>query len=105
MNFWNFGLIFGFFYGDCLNIGAEFFVKPSPLEAGEHIVVSTSEACEGTGWSRCDFEKGLVDLIDERLILFLILEMEKVPDLFEVLLDINKLRDFLQYFRKLFLLI
>ena len=98
-------LIFSFFNRDCLNVGAEFFVEPSPLEAGEGIIVSLGEACERTGWNCCNFEHWLIDLKDEWLILLFILEMEQVLDFFEVFLDLNKLRDFLQYFRKFFILI
>ena len=80
-----------------MHVGAKFFVEPSPLEAGEGIVVSLSEVCEGTRWGRCDFEQGLVDLIDEGLILLFILEIVQVLNLLELFLELNQIRDFLQY--------
>jgi hypothetical protein len=90
-------LIFSFLDRDSLGVGAEFFVEPSPFEAGQHIVVSLSEPSEGTRRCRCNFEYWLIDLINEGLILFFILEMEQVLQFFKVLLDLNQIRDLLQY--------
>jgi hypothetical protein len=82
-------LIFSFLNRYRLIIGAEFFVKPSPFEAGQGILVSLSEACEGTRRCSCDFQQWLIDFINEGLIFLFILEMEQVLQFFKVLLDLN----------------